>query len=90
MTMRAKGAHSSSIEGAFLPGGMAAPGTSRTRFPFICWLLAPATTWQARRVVAKYGHRTDARTAWVIARLERHPEESVYVTHRLSGQRKAF
>ncbi|WP_237735825.1 hypothetical protein [Streptomyces sp. AA1529] len=48
---------------------------SRVRFPLTRWLLAPRTTWRARRLAANCGMGMDARTAWVLARLQRHPEE---------------
>ncbi|MFF5535934.1 hypothetical protein ACFY71_26205 [Streptomyces cinerochromogenes] len=47
------------------------------------WVLAPRTTWQARRLAADFGEGMDARTAWVMARLARHPEERGYAMGRL-------
>ncbi len=55
-------------------GGTTA-GRGRVRFPLVRWVLAPRTTWQARRLAADFGEGMDARTAWVTARLARHPED---------------
>jgi hypothetical protein len=52
--------------------------TKSIRFPLARWLLAPRTTWRARRLAAEYGPGMDARTAWELARLARHPEELGY------------
>ncbi|MER6723112.1 hypothetical protein [Streptomyces halstedii] len=53
----------------------------RVRFPLVQWVLAPRTTWQARRLASDFGKGMDARTAWAMARLTRHPDEHVYVMH---------
>ncbi|MFG3172918.1 hypothetical protein [Streptomyces sp. NPDC048200] len=50
------------------------------------WFLAPRTTWRARRIAADFGPGVDARTAWVMARQQRHPDEYPYVTHHLDGE----
>ncbi|MER5348364.1 hypothetical protein ABT030_50700 [Streptomyces mirabilis] len=51
--------------------GRTATGTGRVRFPLARWVLAPRTTWQARRLAADFGKGMDAKTAWVMARLAR-------------------
>ncbi|MEU0582101.1 hypothetical protein [Streptomyces sp. NPDC006132] len=53
------------------------------------WVLAPRTTWQARRLAAEFGSGMDARTAWALARLARHPEEHVYAMRLLNGDEDA-
>ncbi|CAK7288461.1 hypothetical protein [Streptomyces misionensis] len=55
----------------------------RVRFPLVRWVLAPRTTWQARRLAADFGEGMDARTAWVMARLARHPDERGYAMAHL-------
>ncbi|WP_256098698.1 hypothetical protein [Streptomyces agglomeratus] len=61
-------------------------GTGRVRFPLVRWVLAPRTTWLARRLAADFGHGIDARTSWVMARLARHPDERVYAIHHLGKE----
>ncbi|CAL9470633.1 hypothetical protein SUDANB70_02835 [Streptomyces sp. enrichment culture] len=61
-------------------------GTGRVRFPLVRWVLAPRTTWQARRLAAEFGPSMDARTAWAMARLARHPEEHVYAMQLLDDE----
>lgn len=63
-------------------------GTGRVRFPLVRWVLAPRTTWQARRLAADSGEGTDARTAWVMARLARHPDERGYAMAHLDDERR--
>ncbi|WP_421107723.1 hypothetical protein [Streptomyces sp. NEAU-S77] len=53
-------------------------GAGRIRFPLVRWVLAPRTTWQARRLAAAFGPGKDARTVWALARLREHPEEDDY------------
>lgn len=53
------------------------------------WVLAPRTTWQARRLAADFGEGMDARTAWVMARLARHPDERGYAMAHLDDERRA-
>ncbi|MFB7934776.1 hypothetical protein ACFC4C_37305 [Streptomyces sp. NPDC056039] len=65
---------------------MTAAGIGRVRFPLVRWVLAPRTTWQARRLAAVLGPGMDARTAWVMARLARHPEEQVYAMRLLKDE----
>ncbi|MEV7470889.1 hypothetical protein AB0O20_30945 [Streptomyces kronopolitis] len=60
-------------------------GTGRVRFALTRWLLTPRTTWQARRLAADFGPGMDARTAWTMARLARHPDERVYAMAHLDG-----
>ncbi|MFB9608662.1 hypothetical protein ACFFTQ_37490 [Streptomyces roseofulvus] len=74
-----------------LPGraGRTAAGTGRVRFSLARWVLAPRTTWQARRLAADFGEGMDARTAWVMARLARHPDEHVYAMAHLDDDRRA-
>lgn len=47
--------------------------SGRARFSLARWMLAPRTTWQARGLAGSSG--MDAESAWVTARLARHPEE---------------
>ncbi|MFK3734679.1 hypothetical protein ACI2LJ_30935 [Streptomyces sp. NPDC088090] len=74
-----------------LPGraDRATVGTGRVRFSLARWALAPRTTWQARRLAAGFGEGMDARTAWVMARLARHPDEHVYAMAHLDDDRRA-
>ncbi|WAX79627.1 hypothetical protein [Streptomyces sp. KMM 9044] len=51
-------------------------------------MLAPRTTWQARRLAADFGEGMDARTAWVMARLARHPEESGFAMVHLNDEHR--
>ncbi|MGW7641303.1 hypothetical protein [Streptomyces decoyicus] len=60
-------------------------GTGRVRFLLTRWRLAPRTTWQVRRLAADFGPGMDARTAWTMARLGRHPDEHVYAMAHLDG-----
>ncbi|MGO4634999.1 hypothetical protein AB4225_29330 [Streptomyces sp. 2RAF24] len=64
-------------------------GTGRVRFSLARWVLAPRTTWQARRLAADFGEGMDAQTAWVMARLARHPDEHVYAMAHLDDDRRA-
>ncbi|MGV9456374.1 hypothetical protein [Streptomyces sp. NPDC003635] len=59
------------------------------RFPLVRWVLAPRTTWRARRVAADFGEGMDAKTAWAMARLARHPHEHGYVAAHLDDGRRA-
>ncbi|MFD5272109.1 hypothetical protein [Streptomyces sp. NPDC058335] len=68
--------------------GRTTAGTSRVRFPLVRWVLAPRTTWQARRLAADFGEGMDARTAWVMARLARHPDERGYTMAHLDDERR--
>jgi hypothetical protein len=68
--------------------GRTAAGTGRVRFPLARWVLAPRTTWQARRLAADSGEGMDARTAWVMARLARHPDERLYAMAHLDDERR--
>ncbi|MFJ9590568.1 hypothetical protein [Streptomyces acidicola] len=67
--------------------GQTTTGIGRVRFPLVRWVLAPRTTWQARRLATDFGEGMDARTAWVMARLARHPDERGYVTTHLDDER---
>ncbi|MEV8070856.1 hypothetical protein AB0P32_32910 [Streptomyces sp. NPDC085995] len=67
------------------PAGGASAG--RVRFSLTRWALAPRTTWQARRLAAEFGPGMDADTAWVMARLARHPEERGYAMRHLGKER---
>ncbi|MFH8558940.1 hypothetical protein ACH4FE_35860 [Streptomyces celluloflavus] len=64
-------------------------GTGRVRFSLARWVLAPRTTWQARRLAADFGAGMDARTAWVMARLARHPDEHGYAMAHLDDEQRA-
>ncbi|MGW7674576.1 hypothetical protein ACWGJX_47425 [Streptomyces sp. NPDC054775] len=74
-----------------LPGraGRTAAGTGHVRFSLARWVLAPRTTWQARRLAADFGEGMDAPTAWVMARLARHPDELGYAMGHLDDDRRA-
>ncbi|MDX3308895.1 hypothetical protein P1S61_07220 [Streptomyces sp. ME08-AFT2] len=61
-------------------------GTGRVQFSLVRWVLAPRTTLQARRLVAEFGPGVDAQTAWVMARLARHPDELPYAMWHLNGE----
>ncbi|MFE5097767.1 hypothetical protein ACFRCI_47840 [Streptomyces sp. NPDC056638] len=63
-------------------------GTGRVRFPLARWVLAPRTTRQARRLAADFGEGMDARTAWGMARLARHPEEHGFAMAHLDDERR--
>ncbi|MEH0521163.1 hypothetical protein ACFVZA_14830 [Streptomyces bottropensis] len=63
-----------------------AAGTGRVQFSLVRWVLAPRTTLQARRLVAELGSGMDAQTAWVMARLARHPDELPYAMWHLNGE----
>ncbi|MFF0142398.1 hypothetical protein ACFYRN_38915 [Streptomyces sp. NPDC005227] len=60
--------------------------STRVRFPTARWILAPRTTWQARRIAADFGPGIDAKTAWMMARLQRHPDAYPYMVNRLDGE----
>ncbi|MGW6488186.1 hypothetical protein [Streptomyces sp. NPDC055056] len=60
--------------------------SARVRFPAERWILAPRTTWQARRIAADFGPGMDAGTAWTMARLQRHPDEYPYMVRPLDGE----
>ncbi|MET8038775.1 hypothetical protein [Streptomyces sp. NPDC005345] len=60
---------------------------TRVRFSAERWILAPRTTWQARRIAADFGPGMDAGTAWTMARMQRHPDEYAYVINQLGGNR---
>ncbi|MFJ4975454.1 hypothetical protein ACIP6X_08960 [Streptomyces coeruleorubidus] len=62
-------------------------GTGRVQFSLVRWVLAPRTTLQARRLVAEFGPGMDAQTAWVMARLARHPDELPYPMWHLNGEK---
>ncbi|MER6558678.1 hypothetical protein ABT300_13185 [Streptomyces sp. NPDC001027] len=63
-------------------------GTDRVRFSLLGWVLAPLTTLQARSLMAEFGPGMDAQTAWMTARLARHPDEVPYARWRLTGEEK--
>ncbi|MER6305008.1 hypothetical protein [Streptomyces sp. NPDC001657] len=65
--------------------GQTVAGAGRVRFSLVRWLLAPRTTWRARRLAAEFGPGMDARTAWTMARLARHPDEHVCAMAHLDG-----
>ncbi|MCX5345841.1 hypothetical protein [Streptomyces atratus] len=69
--------------------GPTTAGIGKVRFPLARWILAPRTTWQARRLAADFGEGTDARTAWMMARLPRHPDERGYAMGHLDDDRRA-
>ncbi|MFJ8769871.1 hypothetical protein [Streptomyces clavifer] len=57
--------------------GPVASSAGRVRLSMARWLLAPCTMWHARRLAAA-APGMDAQTAWVVARLTRHPDEYAY------------
>ncbi|MFJ2736153.1 hypothetical protein [Streptomyces sp. NPDC087317] len=69
--------------------GWPTAGTGRVRFPLVRWVLTPRTTWQARRLAADFGEGMDARTAWVMARVARHPDERCYAMTHLNHEHRA-
>jgi hypothetical protein len=72
-----------------IPGGAGrtTAGTGRVRFPLVRWVLAPRTTWQARRLAADFGEGMDAKTAWAMARVARYPDEHEYAMAHLDDER---
>ncbi|MGY9066818.1 hypothetical protein [Streptomyces sp. CAS3] len=68
------------------PADGASASTGRVWFSLARWALAPRTTWQARRLAVEFAAGVDARTAWVMARLARHPEEHVYAMRHLDRE----
>ncbi|MGW4855899.1 hypothetical protein ACWEPZ_32230 [Streptomyces sp. NPDC004288] len=64
------------------------PGTEGVRFPLARWMLAPRTTWRARCLAADFGAGMDARTAWTLARLHRHPDEHAYAMAHLDDENR--
>lgn len=60
----------------------------RIKFPLRRWLLAPLTTWRARRLAAAYGPGMDARTAWALARTATHPEEISFAMNHLNQDKE--
>ncbi|MFE1190120.1 hypothetical protein [[Kitasatospora] papulosa] len=81
-------AHLASADGSGEAGRMTAV-TGRVRFSLGRWVLAPRTTWQARRLAADFDEGMDSRTAWVMARLARHPEERGYAMAHLDNDHRA-
>ncbi|MEU0271880.1 hypothetical protein [Streptomyces sp. NPDC006307] len=63
--------------------------TGRVRFPLVRWVLAPRTTWEARRLATDFGEGMDAKMAWVMARIARHPDEHGYAMAHLDDERRA-
>ncbi|MEU2285396.1 hypothetical protein ABZ614_26250 [Streptomyces sp. NPDC013178] len=88
-TSHAPGGPDPSPESGPTLAGRSAVGTGRVRFSLVRWVLAPWTTWQARRLAAEFGSGMDARTAWVMARLARHPKEHVYAMRLLNDDEDA-
>ncbi|MFI7086558.1 hypothetical protein ACIBUR_23545 [Streptomyces anulatus] len=68
--------------------GPARSGSRRVRFPLVRSVLAPRTTWQARRLAVDFGGGMDARTAWVMARLARHSDEHDLAMRHLNAERE--
>ncbi|MFD4578117.1 hypothetical protein ACFWNK_38195 [Streptomyces sp. NPDC058417] len=77
-------------DSAPLPTGETVAGSGRVRLSTWLWrwVLAPRTTWQARRLAADFGPGMDGHTAWVMARLVRHPDEHGYAMHHLDPVKK--
>ncbi|MCX4581223.1 hypothetical protein OHB41_50665 [Streptomyces sp. NBC_01571] len=65
--------------------GLPKTAPARVSFPMERWILAPRTTWQARRIAADFGPGMDAGTAWMMARLQRHSDEYPYMVRPLDG-----
>ncbi|MFD9458792.1 hypothetical protein ACFWBC_37655 [Streptomyces sp. NPDC059985] len=74
-----------------VPAGETLSGRGRVRMSAWLWrrLLAPRTTPQARRLSADFGPGMDARTAWVMARLTRHPDAHVPTRLHLDGEKRS-
>jgi len=70
------------------PAHEASTGHQRVKFPLTRWLLAPLTTWRARRLAAAYGLGMDARTAWALTRTATHPEEIPFAMNHLSEDKE--
>ncbi|MCD9875249.1 hypothetical protein [Streptomyces guryensis] len=71
------------------PTGGTAARTGHIRLQLWRWVLTPRTTWQAHRLKAKFGPGMDTRTAWVMARLARHPDELQYAMRHLDNEENA-
>lgn len=63
-------------------------GQHHIKFPLSRWLLAPLTTWRARRTATAYGPGMDARTAWALARTATHPDEISFAMNHLSQDKE--
>ncbi|MGW0538321.1 hypothetical protein [Streptomyces sp. NPDC003032] len=79
----------SASDGCPIEAGRTVAGAGRIRFPLARWVLTPRTTWQARRLAASFGEEMDAKMAWVLARLARHPDERGYAMAHLDDERRA-
>ncbi|MDX2826602.1 hypothetical protein PV416_37415 [Streptomyces ipomoeae] len=88
-TSHTPGGPAPSPENGPTPAGKTAVGTGRVRFSLARWVLAPRTTWQARRLAAEFGPGMDARTAWVMTRLARHPDELPYAMWHLNSEERS-
>ncbi|MEV6480394.1 hypothetical protein [Streptomyces sp. NPDC051576] len=85
-TPHAPGGPDPSPQNGPTPARRAEVGDGQIRLQIWRWVLAPRTTWQARRLAAEFGPGMDTRTAWVMARLARHPEERLYAMRHLNGE----
>lgn len=65
-----------------------AAGTGLVQFSLVRRMLAPRTALQARRLMAEFGPGMDAQSAWVMARLVRHPDELPYAMWHLNGEKQ--
>lgn len=77
------------LQNAANPAGTTATRTSHLRLQMWRWVLAPRTTWQARRLAAEFGPGMDTRTAWVMARLARRPDEFPLTMRHLDREENA-
>ena len=66
--------------------GRRSAGTGRVRFSLMRWVLAPRTTWQARRLAGDFGDGMDARTAWTMARVDLRPDERGFAMAHLDDE----
>ncbi|MFE2972986.1 hypothetical protein ACFXKC_57750 [Streptomyces sp. NPDC059340] len=64
----------------------AATGKGLGGFPLLRWVLAPRTTWQARRIAADFGPGMDTQTAWTMARLQLCPDERPWAMTHLDSE----
>lgn len=73
------------------PVGETVSGAGRVRLSTWLWrwVLDPRTTWQARRLAAGSCSDMDANTAWVMARLARHPDERAFAMNHLNPAKNA-
>ncbi|MFD7062890.1 hypothetical protein [Streptomyces sp. NPDC059906] len=87
--VNASGENRLPLQNAANPAGATATRTSRLRLQMWRWVFAPRTTWQARRLAVEFGPGMDTRTAWVMARLARRPDEFPLAMRHLDREENA-